>query len=593
MENFLTTTGSNLIGLLEWILKASRRFPLPIDKICQTVSRLESSRRRPLIESALKQLVDQGQALCFSDAAQTEYFHCENLERIRQRIIEKLTSYHRAFPQEEGMSRSEVRKGISDDKDRNLQRIIDHRILELVLSRAIKDESIVLVNEKYRLKDFHPICGKTAASEFHDSELRRKLFNLFNNRNPGVNSLERLESRLTMKKKEIIESIGQMLKKGEIIKLDKNRYMSKKVIDSIKSDLVLLLGKSPGLYITEIADSLSMSRKSISPVLDYLDETDFTVREGDYRRLADPSMTSNTGSRLKSNSYSSLVARAILIILLALPLNACNPAKTSDSNAQLSNTSMTPLAAAATPSTTAQRSSVNAVSASAVNGDSPCITFETLSHDFGKIIAGDKAHTAFTFRNTGKTDLIIEKVKAGCGCTAALASSQRISPDGTGQIDIEFNTTGRKGKHSKNVSVMTNDPVNPVIQLTFSADIFVLVGFEPQRISFGKFSWKQMEQKTLKIVGEKANSVKLVSVSIVDPDHQSFYLIDYKKAGDKIGDAGQITIQPTSKTPLGRFTDTLRIRTDIEEVPIIDIPVFGECLGEQEPVTRQTSSVGR
>ncbi len=127
-----------------------------------------------------------------------------------------------------------------------------------------------------------------------------------------------------------------------------------------------------------------MSRKSISPVLDYLDEAGFTVREGDYRRLADLSMTSKTGSRLRSNSYSSLVTHAILIILLTLPLNACNPAKTSDSNAQLSNTSMTPLAAAATPSTTAQISSANAVSASAVSEASPFITFETLSHDFGK-----------------------------------------------------------------------------------------------------------------------------------------------------------------------------------------------------------------
>ncbi len=156
------------------------------------------------------------------------------------------------------------------------------------------------------------------------------------------------------------------------------------------------------------------------------------------------------------------------------------------------------------------------------------------------------------------------------------------------------NTAGRKGKQSKNVSVMTNDPVNPVIQLTFSADIYVLVGFEAATDFFRvNLSWKHMEQKTLKIVGEKANSVKLVSVSIVDPDHQSFDPIDYQKDGDKISDAGQITIQPTSKTPSCRFTmETLRIQTDIEEVPLIDIPVFGECLGEQEPITRQTSSVG-
>ena len=292
-----------------------------------------------------------------------------------------------------------------------------------------------------------------------------------------------------------------MLKEGEIVKLDKNRYMSKKEVASIKSDLVLLLGRSPGLYITEIADSLNMSRKSISPVLDYLDEAGFTVR-GYHRLLADLSMTSKTGSRLKSNSYSSLVTHAILIILLTLPLNACNPAKTSEQRPAFKHLN-----------DALSRCCDTFYHCSDIFSSERRISFSRarllhssllrLYHDFGKIMAGEKAHTDFTFRNTGKADLIIEKSQSRMWlhCSPGIFPA-RISPDGTGQIDVVFNTAGRKGKQSKNVSVMTNDPVNPVIQLTFSADIYVLVGFEPQRISFGKFSWKHMEQKTLKIVGE-------------------------------------------------------------------------------------------
>ena len=45
------------------------------------------------------------------------------------------------------------------------------------------------------------------------------------------------------------------------------------------------------------------------------------------------------------------------------------------------------------------------------------MTFESKECDFGTIDEGEVIDAVFVFENTGKSDLIITKAKASCGCT--------------------------------------------------------------------------------------------------------------------------------------------------------------------------------
>lgn len=288
METISCIERKSLLDLIETIVASSRRFPISTQKIIQAVSREDNSRRRHLIEAQLQILVEEGKLLFLSDSMDSEYFHEKNLRRLQHRILDRLDCYHHANPSSPGLSRSEIRLSLSEDKTRNHQRIIDGRILDIVINRAIREHDIVLVGENYSKVGFCPVDVKTDMAAVKKTEIYRKLFNLFNNQNPGVNSPERLETRLRMKKREIIETINLLLKENEIVRLEKNRYISMKVVDSIKLKVSAYLAKHPGMYITDLADHLGMSRKSLSPVLDYLDRTGFTIRKGDYRYLAQP-----------------------------------------------------------------------------------------------------------------------------------------------------------------------------------------------------------------------------------------------------------------------------------------------------------------
>lgn len=86
----------------------------------------------------------------------------------------------------------------------------------------------------------------------------------------------------------------------------------------------------------------------------------------------------------------------------------------------------------------------------------PVITFDSESHDFGRLSAGENISYSFHFRNTGKADLIISSTSATCGCTVADYPKERISPGGEGYVTVTFKSAGKVGHQFQEVTVITN-----------------------------------------------------------------------------------------------------------------------------------------
>jgi len=83
---------------------------------------------------------------------------------------------------------------------------------------------------------------------------------------------------------------------------------------------------------------------------------------------------------------------------------------------QVPNTTVKPATKAANP--TVVDGMKAPVEAPEVDENAPVFEFMEEAFDFGNdIIDGEKKTHTFMFTNTGKSPLIIEKVKASCGCT--------------------------------------------------------------------------------------------------------------------------------------------------------------------------------
>lgn len=97
--------------------------------------------------------------------------------------------------------------------------------------------------------------------------------------------------------------------------------------------------------------------------------------------------------------------------------------------------------------------------ATGVNKNAPKAEFAKEVHDFGKVEeSAGTVTTEFTFKNTGKAPLIIQRVQASCGCTTPEYTNEPILPGKTGIIKVTYSTVGRPGVFNKDVTIFTNVP---------------------------------------------------------------------------------------------------------------------------------------
>jgi hypothetical protein len=102
----------------------------------------------------------------------------------------------------------------------------------------------------------------------------------------------------------------------------------------------------------------------------------------------------------------------------------------------------------------------NSASGTVDKGSLPVIEFEEIEHDFGRIIEGESVSYSFKFKNTGKSDLIIAEVTTSCGCTVPSYPKTPIRPGEGGILKVAFNSNGRRGFQSKNITVASNTQPN-------------------------------------------------------------------------------------------------------------------------------------
>ena len=111
------------------------------------------------------------------------------------------------------------------------------------------------------------------------------------------------------------------------------------------------------------------------------------------------------------------------------------------------------------------------------------IKFTATVHDFGPIMDVESYQTTFPFVNSGSGSLVIEQVKAGCGCTTPELEKKVFAPGEASEIRVNFKPKGA-GRQTKRITVYSNDPDEPVITLAIKADITPFVTATPKMVRF-------------------------------------------------------------------------------------------------------------
>jgi hypothetical protein len=83
------------------------------------------------------------------------------------------------------------------------------------------------------------------------------------------------------------------------------------------------------------------------------------------------------------------------------------------------------------------------------------IVFDKLEHDYGTIERGADGTCEFNFINKGASPLVLNNVRATCGCTVPEWPREPIAPGAKGVIKVRYNTN-ISGSFNKSVTVFSN-----------------------------------------------------------------------------------------------------------------------------------------
>ncbi len=101
------------------------------------------------------------------------------------------------------------------------------------------------------------------------------------------------------------------------------------------------------------------------------------------------------------------------------------------------------------------------------------VFFPSTRYHFGEIYHGDRFTHHFPFYNRGTSPLVIDRVRASCGCTTPEYPKHPIMPGDSATIGVTYNSVGKQGTQTANIRVFTNDANQPEVRLHIVGRVLV------------------------------------------------------------------------------------------------------------------------
>ncbi len=118
--------------------------------------------------------------------------------------------------------------------------------------------------------------------------------------------------------------------------------------------------------------------------------------------------------------------------------------------------------------------------------ENPMIVSMPSAIDLGTMELKQIKKDVLILRNAGDAELIIKEIKTTCGCTAAEPEKNILAPGEATQVNIAFNSDGKfQGETTKFIKVISNDPINPVLDIPLHVTIHVPIIITPGHRSVG------------------------------------------------------------------------------------------------------------
>lgn len=197
--------------------------------------------------------------------------------------------------------------------------------------------------------------------------------------------------------------------------------------------------------------------------------------------------------------------------------------------------------------------------------------------DAGKVPVGEPVEAEFTLENRGTAPLEITQVRPACGCTVA-QYDETIAPGATGTVRAVVDTTSLVGPNAKAVTVYTNDPENPRIQLTIKSNPQPFLTLDPGYARFTSFVHDDADQTEPQLLW--TDDFEALEITAVETP-EDWVVASYRPATEAerseegTGKQWRIDVTLAKEAPVGPVADRVLVRTNHPRQRVLEIPVSG------------------
>ena len=211
--------------------------------------------------------------------------------------------------------------------------------------------------------------------------------------------------------------------------------------------------------------------------------------------------------------------------------------------------------------------------------------FKVHEHDFGTVARGSEQKYRFELTNLYKEDVVIESVRASCGCTIPSIEKQTLKSLESGAILATYNTKSFVGSRGATVTVTMSKPFFAEVQLQIDGFIRGDVVFVPGKIELGNVKHRATatQEVTVKYAGR--SSWKITDVHC-DKDYYEVEIIERSLVANQVHYRLLTRLKP--EAPIGYIKDELVLITDDADKGKLKLTVTGNVT---PPVTVSPASM--
>lgn len=196
----------------------------------------------------------------------------------------------------------------------------------------------------------------------------------------------------------------------------------------------------------------------------------------------------------------------------------------------------------------------------------PALVCAEPTFDFGRVENTNVVTHTYVVTNASSAPVNIVSIRASCGCTVASASRQKLEPGGTTEVTARLNLAGRRGEQTKTITVMTDAPLLPQLQLWMKGYAVVDIGLEPAYVNFGQIAPDATRETTVELLSRDP-SVAITGVSGASERFTAELVLN------DAGVANRLRIRAIPPFPSGFTRTDLRIATTHPKASELTLPV--------------------